>query len=452
MAEPRIERALRLSLTGWALLSIGAVLITGAYLLGRGELLLLGGFFLLLPLAALVLRIAFRPRLELRRSVFPHTIAAGERVRVISELENHGLIALEPVSYLDLTPGAAIPGVTGVLPAIASRLGRNERKRLRRVAYSLDTMRRGIHELGPLYLEHVDALGLTRRVLRVGEPHRVEVWPRLHEISALDVPATRSGGEVEAGIAAAGDSDDVLTREYRHGDAMRRVHWRATARAGDLRVRQEEHHAEVSALVILDTSPAPGAFSETQPVTISEIMEAPARMPVTPVDRAFEHAVSVAASVIVRMRELGYACELYETSAFADGQDDPRIGGMRVAAEQPDAVMMRHLMVTQPERVGEPRPDATPDIAQRASRIGRAPIVYVHRELGGERLEAVLSLAERGTPAIAVLTGDRAPGPHVQASFAQAGWSVVVMTTGSGDPWQNITRFEQAATASEARA
>src|SRR5690606_41086826 len=66
-------------------------------------------------------------------------------------------------------------------------------------------------------------------------------------------PTRRSSdlGEVEAGLAAAGDSDDVLTREYRRGDAMRRVHWRATARAGDLRVRQEEHHAEVSSLVIL---------------------------------------------------------------------------------------------------------------------------------------------------------------------------------------------------------
>lgn len=451
MAAPRIERRLRPTATGWALLALGAVLLAAAQLFGRVELLLLGGFLLLLPLAALGLRLLFRPRLSLRRSVFPRTIAAGDRVRVISELENHGLIALEPAAYLDLTPGAAIPGVSGVLPAIASRLNPRERRRRRRVAYSLDTMRRGVHELGPLYLENVDGLGLTRRVIRAGEPHEVEVWPRLHEISALEVPATRAGGEVEAGIAAAGDSDDVLTREYRHGDAMRRVHWRASARTDDLRVRQEEHHAEVSALVVLDTSPLPQE-PEPEPATVFDIVDGPERLGTARADAPFEHAVSVAASVLVRMRELGYACELYETSAFADGEDDPRLGGMRSAAEEPLDGMMRHLMVAEPDRAGEPRPDAIGDLLRRAERIGRAPLVYVHRGLSGQRLHSLLALGDRGAPAIAVLVGRRGFDAQTQRDFARAGWSIVVMTTDSGDPWRNIRRFEDAGRVGGARA
>ena len=43
-----------------------------------------------------------------------------------------------------------------------------------------------------------------------------------------------------------------MTREYRHGDPMRRVHWAATARHGELMVRQEESVTTPEATIILD--------------------------------------------------------------------------------------------------------------------------------------------------------------------------------------------------------
>ena len=47
--------------------------------------------------------------------------------------------------------------------------------------------------------------------------------------------------------------DDVATREYRHGDDLRRVHWRSTARHGELMVRREEQPRQMRATVLLDT-------------------------------------------------------------------------------------------------------------------------------------------------------------------------------------------------------
>jgi uncharacterized protein (DUF58 family) len=47
--------------------------------------------------------------------------------------------------------------------------------------------------------------------------------------------------------------DDVSTREYRHGDDLRKVHWRATARTGELMVRLEERPWRAEATLLLDT-------------------------------------------------------------------------------------------------------------------------------------------------------------------------------------------------------
>ena len=53
-------------------------------------------------------------------------------------------------------------------------------------------------------------------------------------------------------IAASGD-DDVAPRAYRTGDSLHRVHWRSTARYGELMVRREEQYWRNTASLFLDT-------------------------------------------------------------------------------------------------------------------------------------------------------------------------------------------------------
>jgi uncharacterized protein (DUF58 family) len=47
-------------------------------------------------------------------------------------------------------------------------------------------------------------------------------------------------------------SDDAATREYRYGDDLRKVHWRSTARVGELMVRREEQPFQSRATLLLD--------------------------------------------------------------------------------------------------------------------------------------------------------------------------------------------------------
>ena len=61
------------------------------------------------------------------------------------------------------------------------------------------------------------------------------------------------GGEGARRTIAVHGEDDVSTREYRHGDDLRKVHWRATARTGELMVRLEERPWRAQATLLLDT-------------------------------------------------------------------------------------------------------------------------------------------------------------------------------------------------------
>ena len=85
-------------------------------------------------------------------------------------------------------------------------------------------------------------------------------------------------------------ADDVLVREYRQGDDVRRIHWRSTARSGDLMVRREEQALDPSTTVLLDTR-APAHAGRG-------------------VHHSLEWAISAAASVGLRLAEDGYAVDV----------------------------------------------------------------------------------------------------------------------------------------------
>ncbi|PPG41252.1 DUF58 domain-containing protein [Pseudoclavibacter sp. RFBA6] len=437
MATKRIERRLRPTSRAIGLVVVGVLLGAAAVVFGRGELLALGGFLVALPLVAYVLRLIWRPRLEAERTIYPTTLAVGDRMRVVTEVRNRSWIALEPSSYLDLLPGAEPSSVGGVLPAIGSRINRNEDKRRRRVAYGVDSMRRGVHEVGPLFFDNMDGLGLTRRVLKIGEATEVEVWPRVVDLPAMSVPSGKSGGEVEAGVAQSGDSDDVLTRDYRRGDPLRRIHWRATAHAGELRVRQEEHHAEDTSVVILDTSGAPEVEEPKAPMTIIDLMNEQAG-PMTAVDAEFELAVSLAASVLARFHRFGYETELFETHAALDGDAE----STRTPSEEALEGVMRRLMLTQPDAE---RREACAEVVDDISRVARTPVVYVHRHLTGDGLAAIRSLSSVASPALALIVSDEPVPPATLTSFTEAGWNVAVYSPTRARPFSPVLELEATA-------
>ena len=106
----------------------------------------------------------------------------------------------------------------------------------------------GLVELGRVVPDHGPAHGRARA------PSRSPTIP-------LGGAWTGSGDNRPRAFAT-GSAEDVTVREYRHGDDLRRVHWRSSARIGELMVRREEQPWQSRATLFLDNRargpPRPG--------------------------------------------------------------------------------------------------------------------------------------------------------------------------------------------------
>src|SRR5687767_9433600 len=164
---------------------------------------------------------------------------------------------------LEITNADARPGgLWGLTEPLPAELGRSPRFVVDRLAagatatlrYRVHGGRRGRHVLGPLRLRLMDPFGLVERNAVGADSAVLLVVPRVRPLGAGG-PAGGQGGGGEGSrrtIAVHGE-DDVSTREYRHGDDLRKVHWRATARMGELMVRLEERPWRAQATLFLDT-------------------------------------------------------------------------------------------------------------------------------------------------------------------------------------------------------
>ncbi|MGY1603449.1 DUF58 domain-containing protein [Geodermatophilus sp. SYSU D00815] len=236
-----------LTLRGRCLVAAGGTLLALGAVLGERALVQLAVFVLALPLlsAAAVARERFR--LASRRTVTPSRVPRGQDADVRLEITNAdtrtaGLWLLSEQLPAELGPS---PGF------VVERLAGGETAAL---AYRVRGTRRGRHTLGPLRLRLVDPFGLVLRTATGADTVPLVVVPRVRALG----PGGPSGGHGGGGegdrrsIAVHGE-DDVSVREYRHGDDLRKVHWRTTARTGELMVRLEERPWRAQATLLLDT-------------------------------------------------------------------------------------------------------------------------------------------------------------------------------------------------------
>lgn len=256
---------------GWALLIASAVMAVAGWVNHWPELSALGGA----GVAALILvlmALGRPPRATVTADQSSLRVmrlqAASARLEVASRSTRRGL---------RLTEGS-VERPSGSVP-----LRRRDLPGTTTLKIPLDTSERGQRPTGPFTIVHGDPWGLVRRVVDRDEGGLMTVQPRVFPVRRALV-AQRIVPDSETAARQLGDTHFHALRDYVLGDEPRMVHWRSSARAGHLVVRQNLAPTSTGITVVLDTDVS--AYGSDQQFGATWDAE------------RFESAVEVAASVV----------------------------------------------------------------------------------------------------------------------------------------------------------
>jgi uncharacterized protein (DUF58 family) len=383
-----------LTVRGRSFVAAGAAAIVCGLLIPEPDLVRIGALLLALPVISVFGARRARFRLSCVRSVSPPRLPAGQtasltlRLTNVSRLRTGLLLAEDSVPYaLGSRPRFIFEGI-----------GPNGS---RSYSYQLGSDTRGRYTVGPLRVRVADSFGLVSITRAFTSKSVLTVTPRIIALARPPIGGFWLGDSEHGrrSIAASGE-DDVAPRAYRTGDSLQRVHWRSTARYGELMVRREEQYWRNTASLFLDSRRSPYSAA------------------------MFELAVTAAASIGVHLAGEGFEARL----VTAEGEV-PRQGTFR-------DTLLDTLAVLRPSRT------VSLDAGMQALGNGAGQLIAVLGDLSPDQARA-LAAARRGTAAaVAVILAEEGRGTPGAQVLAGAGWRVAVVTDSArlAVAWQELFR------------
>ncbi len=212
---------------------------------GSIEMFYLAGMCATALLIGIIYTATIRLDLAVSRSASPAKLRAGSPARVDLQLDNRSRRPTPTMTVQD-----RVQKTQGAVLALAPISRRSPAK----VAYRLPASRRGPIEIGPLSLTLGDPLGLTKTTVVASGSVELLVHPHLITLSKVKSAAGRDPlAEQRRAHSIANSGDEFFAlRPYIVGDEMKRVNWPATARRGELVVRQDERPRTGRVTVVLD--------------------------------------------------------------------------------------------------------------------------------------------------------------------------------------------------------
>ncbi|WP_035700921.1 DUF58 domain-containing protein [Glycomyces tenuis] len=277
-------RAVPVTARGVGLALAAAVLLFAGWRWSYPELVAIGAAAALACVAAASV-IAARPSLDVERGIEPDRVSVGESVTVALRVTNTGRFRAVNARAVD-TYG----GPTHATRRVAVPLARLRPGKSANASYPITAERRGVVDAGPLGIGKRDILGLAATAGSFGPSARLWVHPRLWNLGRTPDGLARSL-EGTADKVEQGSLTFHSLREYVIGDELRHVHWRTSARIGQLMVKEHVDTSLPTVVIALDDRPD----SWTDPDAFEAACEA-AYSVLTACFRAEYHAALVPAS------------------------------------------------------------------------------------------------------------------------------------------------------------
>jgi uncharacterized protein (DUF58 family) len=359
---------------GYGVAAAAVVLLVTGFQFGYPDLVVLGVAAVLASAAAVAFAL-WRPSLSVDRHAEPDRVARGDPATMRLTVRNASRFRAASLVAVDRCGSQDIP-----VPLLRLRPGKDTTE-----TYPVPTQRRGVVPIGPLQVRRSDPLGLIELARGYGGTTTVWVHPRIHLLRAVPAGMARSlDGRIDK-VPHGTITFDSL-REYVVGDELRRVHWRSSAKVGELMVREQLDTSEPTIIVLLDDRA--GAHPELRD-GIADSFEA-----------SCEAAASIVAAAV--REDLPVALHLVSGPAQGPFLDVLTEAGLRAA-------------------------DLTPTLRSlRQSRLGDT-LVYLTGPGGRADLGAVTALRGAYPVVIAGLFGDRDAAP------VAAGGGLIVIEAEDGE-------------------
>jgi uncharacterized protein (DUF58 family) len=264
--------------------------------------------------------------------------------------------------------------------------------------------RRGFYPIGPLKLTSGDLLGLYARSRRDETTVHLIVYPRIFPVDTRCIPSLHPMGEFRTARSLFRDPTHAIgVREYLRSDSLRFIHWKATARRGDLQVKvlAATTAFQVALFLDVDSFGHEGALDQ----------------------EIFELGISTAGSIAAALCEHGSPVGLFANTRLADS--------------------------------GQPA-----FIAPSAGRNRIAELLETLAKLTGRSsgpmaagLEAQKSFLTAGTTMVFILARPVAGFADLLAGLKTSGFKLLVLLIGGGDtpelppgvPWRRVRHAEDLA-------
>lgn len=226
------------------LLIVGVVLVVAAFSTGLPFLFYLVYLGILVVGGSYVLTRLGLSDLEAGYAVSQLHGHVGDKLRVTYTLRNAGRI---PKPWLEVHNPTTLPSG---LPGRAISLGsRGERSWLVRTPLT----RRGHFRIEPLQIRTGDPFGFFEATAAVGQGVGVIVYPRIEPLPLWRLPAAYLEGSHASPERTLQTTPLATTvRPWAPGDSMNRIHWKSTARHGDIQVKEFDLEQTADAWVFLD--------------------------------------------------------------------------------------------------------------------------------------------------------------------------------------------------------
>lgn len=253
----------------------------------------------------------------------------GEEVELVETIENRKWLPVPWLRVESQIPAALRFGSQANLDISSGSIYQNHKSLFSLMPYTRITRRhtvrctrRGYYRAESVTMTAGDLFGFAASTKRLGIGFELVVYPRPLPPEEWDLPAHGWMGEA---IVRRWILDDpflvVGTREYRPGDPLKAINWKASARTGKLQVHKRDHSADHRLLIVLNVEDHEGMWS----VATNEAM--------------VDYGLSVAAGLI------RYAVEHGMEAGFAANAAEEGRGGERPAYVEPGAGLPHMLAI-----------------------------------------------------------------------------------------------------------